>query len=228
MTLFNLTAVSPIKAILLLGPTGVGKSPLGDIIASRGVLGHTCHHLDFGAELRRALSGGEASASYRPDELDFIRGVLECGLLLENEHFHLAEKIISLFLQRVVFSPANVLILNGIPRHEGQARSLERTVHVTAVIVLDCCASDIRCRIENNIGGDRTERIDDTADLITKKLLIFRGRTAPLVDYYDKRGCKIYRLQVTSHMNPDEAYNMLSSLAAAHPPVALIAEPPKR
>lgn len=227
MALWNANDVGRIKAILLLGPTGAGKSPLGDMIASQGLLGRTCHHLDFGAELRRALSGGESSAPYSTDELDFIHGVLERGLLLENEHFPLAEKIISLFLLRVFFAPENVLILNGIPRHEDQARSLERTVHVTAVIVLDCCAADIRRRIESNVGGDRTERIDDTADLIEKKLLIFRERTAPLVNYYEKEDCRIYRIPVTSRMNPDESYNTLSSLAAAHPPVALVAEPPE-
>lgn len=228
MALWNANDVGRIKAILLLGPTGAGKSPLGDMIASQGLLGRTCHHLDFGAELRRALSGGESSAPYSIDELDFIRGVIERGLLLENEHFPLAEKIISLFLLRVFFSPENVLILNGIPRHEDQARSLERTVHVTAVIVLDCSVTDIRCRIESNVGGDRTERIDDTADLIEKKLLIFRERTTPLVHYYEKEDCRIYRIPVTSRMNPEESYKMLSSLAAAHPPVALVAEPPER
>jgi adenylate kinase len=217
----------PIRAHLLIGPTGVGKSPLGEMIARCGLLGRTCHHLDFGSELRRVLSGGEYSAPYTPDELDFIRGVLERGLLLENEHFPLAEKIISLFLRRVAFSRKNLLILNGIPRHEGQVRSLEKTILVTAVIVLDCCAADIRNRIESNVGGDRTERVDDTVDLIEKKLLIFRERTAPLVNHYEKQGCRTYRISVNSMMNPVEAYNTLSRLAAAHPPVAFVAEPPE-
>jgi len=87
------TYTLPVDAVLLLGPTGAGKSPLGDALEQRGLLGRKCRHLDFGAELRSAVSGGKGSAAYSPEELDFIHGVLERGLLLENEHFPLAKKI---------------------------------------------------------------------------------------------------------------------------------------
>jgi adenylate kinase len=218
----------PVDSILLLGPTGVGKSPLGDVIAQNGLFGRRCHHLDFGSELRGAVSGGERSAPYSADELDFIHGVLERGLLLENEHFMLAEKIISLFLDRVGFAQRDILVLNGIPRHEGQARDIEKIARVKAVVVLDCSAEDVFRRIEDNVGGDRTVRVDDTLDLIGKKLRIFRERTAPLIDHYEKPGGRIYRLSVTGTMTPAEAFTALSALAAAHPPVALVAEPPER
>jgi len=214
--------------MLLLGPTGVGKSPLGDAIAQRGLFGRTCHHLDFGSELRRAVSGGAFSAAYRSDELAFIHGVLERGLLLENEHFPLAEKIISLFLGRVRFTGNHLLVLNGIPRHGGQARDLAKTCQVGSVVVLDCRADDVFCRITSNVGGDRTERIDDNVELVEKKLIIFRERTAPLIDYYEKQGSRIYRISVGRSMTPEAAYDALSRLAAAHPPVAFIAEPPER
>ena len=68
---------STINAMLLLGPTGVGKSPLGDAIAQNGLFGRRCHHLDFGSELRGAVSREELSAAYSSNELDFIHGVLE-------------------------------------------------------------------------------------------------------------------------------------------------------
>ncbi len=228
MSLFKMNHSNPLDAILLVGPTGVGKTPLGELIAQKGLLGRICHHLDFGSELRRAVSGGEHSAPYGTDELEFIHGVLERGLLLENEHFPLAEKIISLFLGRSGFLRNHLLILNGIPRHEGQARDLGRSVLVKAVVLLDCTAEDVLCRIESNVGGDRAERIDDNIGLIEKKLAIFRDRTAPLIDYYQKQGSMIYRVLVTRTMTPAEAYNRLSLLAAAHPPVAFVAEPPER
>src|SRR5512142_2945988 len=91
-----------VDAILLIGPTGSGKSPLGDALASRGFLGRRSHHLDFGSELR-SISAGIGAATYTRDEQDFILGVLEQGLLLENEHFVLAQKIIGLFLERSRF-----------------------------------------------------------------------------------------------------------------------------
>ncbi len=163
-----MTIMFPINAILLLGPTGVGKSPLGDAIAARGLFGLKCHHLDFGSELRRAVSTEESSGDYSPAELDFIHGVLERGLLLENENFPLAEKIISLFLTRASFRQQDLLVLNGIPRHAGQAQDMTALATVHALIVLDCSADEVLCRIRENVGGDRTERIDDTRELVEK------------------------------------------------------------
>jgi adenylate kinase len=218
----------PVDSILLLGPTGVGKSPLGDAIALNGLFGRRCHHFDFGSELRGAVSREELSSAYSSKELDFLQGVLKQGLLLENEHFPLAEKIFSLFLDRAGFASCNLLILNGIPRHTGQAEDIVNIAQIDALIVLDCSVEDICVRIRDNVGGDRTERSDDSKELIAVKLDIFRERTAPLVDYYAQRGCPIYRIKVTAAMTTDQAYRALSSLAAAHPPVSLVAEPPQR
>jgi adenylate kinase len=218
----------PINAILLLGPSGVGKTPLGDAVGLRGLFDRLCRHLDFGAELRRAVSGGEQSDPYSPSELDFIHGVLVRGLLLEDQHFPLAEKIISLFLKRANFSQTDILVLNGIPRHEGQARDIERVAMVHAVVVLDCSAEEVLKRIEGNVGGDRTERVDDNIELIGRKLKTFRERTTPLIEHYEKKGRKIYRLSITGSTTPADAYTALSGLAAVHPPVSLVAEPPVR
>jgi adenylate kinase family enzyme len=218
----------PVDAILLLGPTGVGKSPLGDVIAQRGMFGRRCHHLDFGSELRDAVSCVDRSIAYAKEELDFIHGVLELGLLLENKHFTLAEKIISLYLNRVGFSEHDVLVLNGIPRHPGQARDIATIAAIHAVVVLDCSSNDILHRIRGNIGGDRTERIDDNKELIEKKLTIFRERTTPLIEHYTQQGCALYRISVSKDMTPTETYFKVSSLAAAYPPVTLVTEPPQR
>ncbi len=40
------------KAILLLGPTGSGKTPLGQALEKKGLAGRRCVHFDFGANLR--------------------------------------------------------------------------------------------------------------------------------------------------------------------------------
>lgn len=217
----------PVDAILLLGPTGSGKSPLGEILTSRGFLGRRSHHLDFGSELRSVASGIGAS-SYSPAEQDFIFGVLERGLLLENEHFALAKKIISLFLDRSRFRSGDVLVLNGMPRHEGQARDIESIAKIHSLVILDCSVSSVFGRIEENTGGDRTGREDDERALIEKKLRIFEERTAPLIEHYKKAGCRIYRIVVNERTTTGSAYHKLSTLAAADPPVALVAEPPKR
>jgi len=221
------TFTCPVDAILLIGPTGSGKSPLGDILDSRGFLGRKCHHLDFGSELRSTASGIGAS-SYTRDELDFITGVLERGLLLENEHFVLAKKIIQRFLERSRFRSKDVLVLNGIPRHEGQAKDVASIAAVHALMVLDCSVEAVVQRIEDNTGGDRTGRVDDERALIDRKLRIYAERTAPLIEHYKKAGCRIYHLKVNERTTTGSAYHSLSTLAAADPPVSLVAEPPER
>src|SRR5512143_3591276 len=171
-----------IDAILLLGPTGSGKSPLGDILATRGFLGRRSPHLDFGFELRSIASGIGAS-SYTKEEKEFIIGVLDRGLLLENEHFVLAKKIIGLFLERSHFRPGDVLVLNGIPRHQGQAKDIASIATVHSLVVLDCSIETVLQRIGENTGGDRVGRLDDERALIEKKLMIFKERTAPLIEH---------------------------------------------
>ncbi len=221
------TYTLPIDAVLLLGPTGAGKSPLGDALEFHGLFGRRCLHLDFGAELRSAVSGGKGSAAYSPDELDFIHGVLERGLLLENEHFPLAKKIITLFLEQKGFTQNDLLILNGIPRHLDQAKNIEEIARIHSLIVLDCGTDEVFCRLRNNAGKDRTERIDDGPKLVEKKLKIFRERTAPLVAYYQQQGSRICCIEVSGEMTASQAYEKLSAFASAHPPVALVAEPPQ-
>ena len=221
------TYTLPVDAVLLLGPTGAGKSPLGEALEQRGLFGRKCLHLDFGAELRSAVSGGKGSAAYSPEELDFIHGVLERGLLLENEHFPLAKKIITLFLEQKGFTQRDLLILNGIPRHLAQAKDIEEIARVHSLILLDCGAEEVFCRLGNNAGKDRTERRDDGPKLVEKKLKIFRERTAPLVAYYQQQGSSVCNIEVSGEMTAGQAYEKLSALAAADPPVAFVAEPPQ-
>jgi adenylate kinase len=217
----------PVNAVLLLGPTGVGKSPLGDRLARSGFLGRKAYHLDFGLALRNALSE-TASSTYSSDDLLFIRGVLENGLLLENEQFPLARKIIARALDRFGFGPDDLLILNGIPRHAGQARDIAAIATIHALVVLDCSADAVYCRLRENIGGDRDVRQDDGVELVQKKLDLFLERTRPLIEHFERARCKVYRLDVGERTTVDEVATRLSPLAAGDPPVSLVTEPPQR
>ena len=99
------------QAILLLGPTGAGKSPLGDEIQNKGIAGRRCFHFDFGHELRSIAELDLPPEGFQEKELLFIRDVLEKGLLLENEHFPIAAKIVRRFQARNNFSEGDSLIL---------------------------------------------------------------------------------------------------------------------
>lgn len=129
-------------AILLLGPTGAGKTPLGDRLEDRGIRGRRLLHFDFGATLRRiAALSSSAASGYTTAELGIIRNSLATGALLEDEHFPLARKVLESFLARRRFKPGDAVVLNGFPRHAGQAMLLEPLLDVRLVVVLRAALS---------------------------------------------------------------------------------------
>jgi adenylate kinase family enzyme len=218
----------PVEAVLLLGPTGSGKSPLGEHIARNGFFGKKAHHLDFGAELRAILSHNDPLPCYTAAEIAFIRGVLEQGQLLEDRHFPLAKKIIDSFLERSSFSPNDVLILNGIPRHAGQANDIASVAAVRTLVVLQCSVDSVFSRLRDNAGGGRTGRFDDTAGLVEKKLRLFTERTTPLIDHYKKTGTTVIPVVTSGMTTAEDAFQQISMPAPGHPPVPFVAEPPQR
>jgi len=196
----------PRSAILLLGPTGAGKSPLGNQLERNGIRGKRCFHFDFGHELRSIAEYSLPPEGFREEELSFIKDVLDKGLLLENEHFHIAEKIVHYFLRRNDVGEEDILILNGLPRHTDQARDMGGIVDVKHIVLLMCEPEEAYKRIELNSGGDRTGRLDDSLGMIRKKLEIFRARTSPLIEYYLNMDCEILEIGITAVTTPEETY----------------------
>lgn len=197
----------PVHAMLLLGPTGVGKTPFGSCLEKNGLRGKRCLHFDFGQELRSVASQEFPPNDFNRREQNFIRDVLSKGLLLENEHFPIAEKVVNAFLRRRGFGHGDILVLNGLPRHVDQAKDIDRKMDVRGVIVLECAAEDIFERIRNNSGGDRVGRSDDGIEMVRHKLAIFDSRTAPLVSYYAKAGSEVFRLKVSPFSNAEDIYS---------------------
>lgn len=195
-----------VDAILLIGPTGAGKSPLGDHIEERGLSGRRCHHFDFGSQLRRIGQDSEVPQGFTSEEHLFVREVLEKALLLEREHFPIARKIVSSFLDMRRYEKGDMVILNGLPRHVEQAIDMDSLFSVRALVVLDCPPEVVHKRISKNTGGDRTGRDDDDISLIEKKLRIFKTRTAALVGHYSKRSCRIITLDVTPEATAGDVY----------------------
>jgi adenylate kinase family enzyme len=192
------------RAILLLGPTGTGKTPLGNLLAQRGWRGQPCLHFDFGANLRELVGQDRPDEYVTHADLEFLRGVLQSGALLEDEHFPLAARILQRFMARS--GDHAWLVLNGLPRHFGQARAMEAIVNVKTVICLESSPEAVLARIETNVGGDRGERTDDDPAAVRRKLEIYRERSAPLVEHYRGQGAAILTVQVTAEMTAHHVY----------------------
>ncbi len=206
-----------VSAMLLIGPTGAGKTPFGSCLEKNGFRGMRCLHFDFGQELRNLAQQDSAPEGFSHEEHAFIREVLEKGLLLENEHFPIAAKIIDAFIRKTACGRDDIIVLNGLPRHEDQARDIDRKIKVTNLIVLECAAEDIYKRISLNTGGDRTGRSDDGIEMVRKKLDIFHARTAPLLEHYKNSGSGVFMLKVGSSSTAEDLYSDFLSLESKYP-----------
>ncbi|MFH0888939.1 MAG: nucleoside monophosphate kinase [Planctomycetota bacterium] len=200
------------RAILLIGPTGSGKTPLGNLLEKNGFKGARCFHFDFGENLRKIANDSKPDIHFSKKDIDFINKVLDTGALLENEDFHIARKIIDSFISRKDVSDKDLIILNGLPRHIGQADDVDSILDIEMVIYLSGAAEIIFHRIRNNAGGDRAGRIDDDLESIKDKLEIFTRRTGLLIDYYRSRGIGIETVNIRQNTTAEDVYGILSRL----------------
>jgi adenylate kinase family enzyme len=207
------------QAILLLGPTGSGKTPLGEMLQARGLGGGRCVHFDFGERLRRIAGGKLNVDELTGDDRALIAGMLDRGSLLEDEHFHVAEKILRAFIAEQWHGrdAHATIILNGLPRHVGQARDVDLIVTVRLVVELSCSARTIGLRLASDAGGDRARRIDDDPARVSKKLELYARRTEPLLDHYRSLGAAEICLTVGPDATAEEMWQEISRMKTPAP-----------
>jgi len=203
-----------VRAVLLLGPTGSGKTPQGRLLEQAGLGAH----FDFGSELRAAAGGGVLA----PADTAFVARLLETCALLPQDRFDIAQQILDAFLRRVRFDPARRrLILNGLPRHAGQARDLARSVLVEHVFVFDCDAEAVRARVARRRGGsglDDFGRADDHPEAVALKLRTYETQTAALVGYYAAQPeVRVVRIPITAATDDRSVHRLIVSHLAAGP-----------
>ncbi len=235
MTKHTSRAAARNRAILLLGPTGSGKTPLGELIQQRGfgnicrgrlettrpspcnetamksstVRRSRCSHFDFGENLRQIVEQNRPDELITQADIDFLRQVLHHGALLEKEHAALAEGILRSCLAKHGADQQTIGVLNGLPRHVEQARLIESILEVQVVVYLRCSDETVCRRVRTNIGGDRTDRQDDDPESVRNKLAIFRQRSASLLDHYAQQGARIETVDVTAQMTPEQVWRIL-------------------
>jgi len=193
----------------MVGPTGSGKTPLGTICEQKGLWGRKCYHFDFGAALREIAKKGVRPASLTDEDAHIIVRVLKSSALLENEYFHIARKIIMSFAEEKRIEKDDLLILNGLPRHLGQAGEIDEIIDIRMIVYLECKPEIVSQRIRFNSGGDRSERSDDSLEAVEKKLKIFHDRTFPLLSYFRSRQTRIEEITVSVNTTPEEIHHGL-------------------
>ena len=189
-------------AVLILGPTAAGKTPFGEHLEKKRFRDKRCVHFDFGAHLRKVAQEGATTKALSDDDVGIIVRALKSGALLENDSFHVASKILVSFAKRRRVKEGDLLIMNGLPRHVGQASDVDAIVNIRTVICMECAPWVIGERIRRDTGGDRSDRIDDTPSEVACKLRVYEKRTIPLIDHYRRKGIEMLTVKVGLDTTP--------------------------
>jgi len=163
--------------LILLGPPGAGKGTQ----AQRLVRGHGIVQLSTGEMLRAAAAAGT------PVGLR-AKAIMDRGELVPDD---IMVEVISDRLDRP--DCANGFVLDGFPRTIAQAEALtgllqRKGIALDAVIELVVDEDALLARINRRIAETGGARADDNAEVLKKRLAVYRAQTAPVADYYRQRG----------------------------------------
>jgi adenylate kinase len=166
--------------LILLGPPGAGKGTQAQRLIHR----YGLVQLSTGEMLRAAV------AAQTPVGLK-AKDIMSSGGLVPDE---IVIGIISDRLDQP--DAANGFILDGFPRTVPQAEALDellkkKHIKLDAVVELRVNESALLQRVETRVAEMRARgeevRIDDTPEVLTKRLASYRTLTEPLIHYYSER-----------------------------------------
>ena len=209
------------QRIVLLGPPASGKGTQAELLTEK-------YHLPVtspGAILREERRAGTA----RGVEAEQLTSK---GLLLPDE---LIVDLVRSWLAR----EDGQFVFDGFPRTLGQAEALEgllseRGTPLDAVIALEAEVATLQARVARRImcvrcgrsfsvglhvahptdpcpvcGGTLARRTDDTPEALQIRLIEYREKTEPLVDYYEQKGL-LHR--VNSSEQPEVVFEAIRAI----------------
>jgi adenylate kinase len=166
--------------LILLGPPGSGKGTQAQRLVHR----HGIIQLSTGEMLRAAV------AAQTPVGLK-AKDVMASGGLVPDDI------VIGIISDRIDQPDASKgFILDGFPRTVPQAEALDellkkKHMKLDAVVELRVNESALLQRVETRAEETRARgeevRIDDTPEVLTKRLASYRALTEPLIHYYSER-----------------------------------------
>jgi len=166
--------------IILLGPPGSGKGTQAQRLVQRyGIV-----QLSTGEMLRAAVAAGTPVGLRAKD-------IMAGGGLVPDE------VVVGVIADRIELPDAKKgFILDGFPRTVPQAEALDnllkhKHLKLDAVIELRVNESALLQRVETRVAEMRSRgeevRVDDTPEVLTKRLAAYRSLTEPLIHYYSER-----------------------------------------
>jgi adenylate kinase len=208
--------------LILLGPPGAGKGTQAQrLIQKNGIV-----QLSTGEMLRAAV------AAQTPIGLQ-AKDIMASGSLVPDE---IVIGIISDRLDQPDMK--NGFILDGFPRTVPQAEALDdllkrKHIKLDAVIELRVNESALLDRVETRVAEMRARgeevRVDDTPEVLSKRLASYRSLTEPLIHYYSERRklLTVDGMMTIEHVTR-EINRILAAIGATEPHAARKAAPAKQ
>ena len=181
--------------IILLGPPGSGKGTQANFIQSK----LSIPHLSTGDILRQSVQN-ETNLGIK------VKDIMAEGKLVSDD------LVLGVIKERISQSDCDQgFILDGYPRNIVQAESLNIVLkdinrNIDRILFLDVDFAVLQSRIESRSKESNEEkRVDDTSEVLIKRLDEYKSQTAPLSKYYsnDKKFKKINGMKPISEVSHD-------------------------
>ncbi len=200
--------------IILLGAPGAGKGTQ----ASKIMDAYRLPHISTGDIFRENIKNGT------PIGLQ-AKSYIDQGLLVPDE---VTCKIVEDRISRE--DCANGYMLDGFPRNLFQAEALDKITNIDLVINIDVDFSLLLDRLCGRrvcrdcgesyhvsrlggetkcarCGGELYQRKDDNPETVQSRLDVYVAQTAPLIEYYEKKGVLF---NVVGNTNPEDVFEKVS------------------
>ena len=190
------------KNLVFLGPPGVGKGTIADLIALKTDLVHISTGEIFRNEIKNQTELGKKAESYV-----IAGGLVPDDIVAELVRVRLAKRDCD-----------NGFIFDGFPRNLPQASIVEKVLgeinkkvdlvisleapeelliqRLTARLTCKKCgmnfnklfAPPLKESVCDKCGGELYQRVDDSLETALDRMQVYNNETAPLIDYYRKKG----------------------------------------
>ena len=160
--------------LVLFGPPGSGKGTQSEKLIEK----YNLVHLSTGDILRAEIKN-ETELGLK------VKGIMERGELVSDEI------IIDILIDKFNKNPnAKGFIFDGFPRTLPQAEKLDQTLNangtpITATVALDVEEGELMNRLIAR--ALKTNRPDDTEDVIKNRIEVYKKQTLPILDFYKKQ-----------------------------------------